>query len=185
MRQFLGKSQVVTIMWWNGFLFHKFCVKLKILQCLFILFTVFCGVLLFVVCFFHGLCTCSAQLIPFLCVKNLVSDHLKVIPIKFLSIFYIFNGENLYLWHLKSKLYILILSGRYSKFRHKTHGDSFMCIVVLDYWFFSFNHLMYTFLWYYFSDVWSMCSIKTMFPKNYKYWVNILLCKVKCQVHVK
>lgn len=129
------------------------------------LFAVFCGVLFFGVCFFHGLCTCFAQLIPFLCVKNLVSDHLKVIPIKLLSIFYILNGENLYLWHLKTKLYILILSGRYSRFRHKTHGDSFMCIVVLDYWFFSLNHLMYTFLRYYFSDVWSMCSIKTMVPK--------------------
>lgn len=90
------------------------------------LFAVFCGVLFFGVCFFHGLCTCFAQLIPFLCVKNLVSDHLKVIPVKFLSIFYIFNGENLYLWHLKTKLYILILSGRYSRFHHKTHGDSFV-----------------------------------------------------------
>lgn len=141
-----------------------FCKAEDFAVCIF-LFAVFCGVLFFGVCFFHGLCTCFAQLIPCLCVKNLVSDHLKVIPIKFLSLFYIFNGENLYLWHLKTKLYILILSGRYSRFRHKTHGDSFMCIVVLDYWLFSLNHLMYTFLWYYFSDVWSMCSIKTMVPK--------------------
>lgn len=85
---FFGKSQVLTIMWWNGFLLKKSCVKLQFFfNCCF-----FCGVLHFGVCFFFGPSTCFALLIPFLSVKKL-NDLKKVIPIK-----------------LETQLYLLILS---------------------------------------------------------------------------
>lgn len=123
-------------MWWNGFLFKKSCVKLQF----FFNCCFFCGVLHFGVCFFFGPSTCFAPLIPFLSVKKL-NDLKKVIPIK-----------------LETQLYLPILS-------LSTWGYFYAhyCLRLLI---FPCNYLIYTVLWYCFSDVWSMCSIKALDKKN-------------------
>lgn len=116
---------------------------------IFLIAVFFCGVLHFGVCLFFGPSTCFAPLIPFLSVKKL-NDLKKVIPIK-----------------LETQLYFLILS-------LSTWGYFYAhcCLRLLI--FFQYLFDIYTFLWYCFSDVWPMCSIKAFDKK--KKWESKYYC---------
>lgn len=124
-------------MWWNGFLFKKSCVKLQFFfNCWF-----FCGVLHFGVCFFFGPSTCFAPLIPFLYVKKPKWSK---------------EGDPHKTWDTTIFTDFIII-----------YMGIFLCALlskIIDFFLYLFE--IYTFLWYSFSDVWPMCSIKALDKKN-------------------
>lgn len=127
-------------MWWNGFLFKKYCVKLQFFfNCCF--FFVVCYTLVFVS--FLALALVLHRWFPSSMLINL-NDLKKVIPIK-----------------LETQLYLLILSlSTWGYF----YAHCWLRLLI-----FPCNYLIYIlFFWYCFSDVWPMCSIKALDKKKWE-----------------